>query len=632
MTGTEYDELLDLVNSYKRSLMPVVDSAELQTQINEKTPLLTAGIFETNTDTGEQVQVKTMSSWLNMNSAVNQGKQDKIDTAGNAKYETLEPETIVLDNKEYTYAEPDINTLSADQITVNDSTATIEKTALKDCDASDRYASYDAVTDVVSAMERDRYTPEALAQFDAYVDQLSNGTDLTKPSVYVLATDEIAANYNQATGDNVAAGTKLCATSTDETDPLTKALLEMLNGLEVNLYTSYLTVQTLDDNGNATATITNAKDQKYYGEMFTFDTDADSDAVVTWLVQTFKKGDLEKYMNATDDEDGNKVYNGEIIKPVTVSKLSSFTGTEMLRKADCDIRVTAQINASENAATGVVLKVYNGYGNVSDVIYAADLDTAKTKLVDPVMPFYNFKEWDFTDKGNNNYVAKPVFESIPTVTVTVSDGNSITGKKLNGNIAESGTEVTVSTDNAQFYAWAVKTADNKYQIVSYSSSYMFVAIADEAYTVITRDGDGKYYVGDTELTADMVDQFANTTENGMTADAYLKLKLDSKAPFVYKQTDDLGGRKIFIRVTNGGNENDIRAYGVRIVNNDTGAEKKYPASKKAATGQFYMSLSEAAYAKYSQAPYQIQCFVTYSFNYDFNGTEYQINTTDYFNV
>ncbi len=632
LTGTEYDELLDLVNSYKRSLMPVVDSAELQTQINEKTPLLTAGIFETNTDTGEQVQVKTMSSWLNMNSAVNQGKQDKIDTAGNAKYETLEPETIVLDNKEYTYAEPDINTLSADQITVNDSTATIEKTALKDCDASDRYASYDAVTDVVSAMERDRYTPEALAQFDAYVDQLSNGTDLTKPSVYVLATDEIAANYNQATGDNVAAGTKLCATSTDETDPLTKALLEMLNGLEVNLYTSYLTVQTLDDNGNATATITNAKDQKYYGEMFTFDTDADSDAVVTWLVQTFKKGDLEKYMNATDDEDGNKVYNGEIIKPVTVSKLSSFTGTEMLRKADCDIRVTAQINASENAATGVVLKVYNGYGNVSDVIYAADLDTAKTKLVDPVMPFYNFKEWDFTDKGNNNYVAKPVFESIPTVTVTVSDGNSITGKKLNGNIAESGTEVTVSTDNAQFYAWAVKTADNKYQIVSYSSSYMFVAIADEAYTVITRDGDGKYYVGDTELTADMVDQFANTTENGMTADAYLKLKLDSKAPFVYKQTDDLGGRKIFIRVTNGGNENDIRAYGVRIVNNDTGAEKKYPASKKAATGQFYMSLSEAAYAKYSQAPYQIQCFVTYSFNYDFNGTEYQINTTDYFNV
>lgn len=633
LTGTEYDELLDLVNSYKRSLMPVVDSTELQAQIDEKTPLLNDGIFETNADTGEKVQVKTMSSWLNMNSAVNQGKQDKIDTAGNAKYETLEPETIVLDNKEYTYAEPDINTLSADQITVNDSTATIEKTALKDCDASDRYASYDAVTDVVSAMERDRYTPEALAQFDAYVDQLSNGTDLTKPSVYVLATDEIAANYNQATGDNVAAGTKLCATSTDETDPLTTALLEMLNGLEVNLYTSYLTVQTLDDNGNATATITNAKDQKYYGEMFTFDTGADSDAVVTWLVQTFKKGDLDKYMNATDDEDGNKVYNGEIIKPVTVSKLSSFTGTEMLRKADCDIRVTAQINASENAATGVVLKVYNGYGNVSDVIYATDLETAKSKLVAPVMPFYSFKEWNFINKGNNNYLAKPVFESIPTVTVTVSDGNTIEGKKLNGNIAESGTEVTVSTDNAQFYAWAVKTADNKYQIVSYSSSYMFVAIADEAYTLITTDGN-KYYVDGTELTAAMVDQFVNTTDNGMTADAYLKLKLDSKAPFVYKQTVESkdGKTYVYIRVTNGVDENDIRAYGLSILNTDNNSVQKYPASKKAVTGQFYMYISDAAYAKYSQAPYQIQCFVSYSFSYDFNGTEYQINTTDYFNV
>lgn len=631
LSGTEYDELLDLVNSYKQCLMPVVDSAELQTQIDEKSPLLTAGIFKTNTDTGEQVQVKTMSSWLNMNSAVNQGKQDKIDTAGNAKYETLEPETIVLDNKEYTYAEPDINTLSADQITVNNSTAAIKATALKDCDASDRYASYDAVTDVVSAMERDRYTPEALAQFDAYVDQLSNGTDLTKPSVYVLATDEIAANYNQATGDNVAADTKLCATSTDETDPLTTALLEMLNGLEVNVYTAHFAIQKSDENDDAVNIVPNDEGYytytKDYGDMFSFDTGVDSDAVVTWVVQTFRKGDVEKYDAV--DENGEKLYND--IKPVTVSKLSSFTGTEMLRKADCDIRVTAQINASENAATGVVLKVYNGYGNVSDVIYAADLNAAKAELVDPVMPFYSFKEWEVIDRGNNNYVAKPHFEATPTVTVTVSDGNTIEGKKLIGSSAESGTEVTVSTDNAQFYAWAVETADNKYQIVSYSSSYMFVAIADEHYTLITKVGD-QYYADGTELTADKVDQFANTTNNGMNADEYLKLKLDSKAPFVYKQTDDLGGRKIFIRVTNGGNENDIRAYGVRIVNNDTGAEKKYPASKKAATGQFYMSLSEAAYAKYSQAPYQIQCFVTYSFNYDFNGTEYQINTTDYFNV
>lgn len=637
LTGTEYDELLDLVNSYKRSLMPVVDSAELQTQIDEKTPLLNNGIFETNSDTGEQVQVKTMSSWLNMNSAVNQGKQDKIDTAGNAKYETLEPETIVLDNKEYTYAEPDINTLSADQITVNDSTAAIKATALKDCDASDRYASYDAVTDVVSAMERDRYTPEALAQFDAYVDQLSNGTDLTKPSVYVLATDEIAANYNQATGDNVAAGTKLCATSTDETDPLTTALLEMLNGLEVNLYTSCLTVQTLDENGIATATIENAEDQKYYGEMFTFNTGADSDAVVTWVVQTFRKGDLKKYMNATNDEDGNKVYNGEIIKPVTVSKLSSFTGTEMLRKADCDIRVTAQINASKNAANGVILKVYNGYTNITDIIYAADLDSAKAELVklgDPVMPFYTFKEWKVIDRGNNNFVAMPQFEATPKVTVTVSDGNTIEGKKLNGNSAESGTEVTVSTDNAQFYAWAVKTADNKYQIVSYSSSYMFVAIADEAYTVITRDGDGKYYVDGTELTADMVDQFANTTENGMTADAYLKLKLDSKAPFVYNQAVESkdGKTYVYIRVTNGTDEKNIKAYGLSILNSANDSVQKYPASKKAVTGQFYMFISDAAYAKYTADPYKIQCFVSYSFSYDFNGKDYQINTTDYFNV
>ncbi|MDE6862789.1 MAG: family 43 glycosylhydrolase [Eubacterium sp.] len=630
LTGSEYDELLELVNSYKRSLMPVVDSTELQTQIDVKTPLLNDGIFA-ETESGEKVQVKTMSSWIAMDNAVNKAKQDKIDTAGNAKYETLEPETIILDNKEYTFAEPDINTLSADQILVNDDTDVVKAAELKDCDASDRYVSYDAVVDVVSAMERDRYTPEALAKFDEFVDQLSNGTDLTKPSVYVLATDEIASNYNKATGDNVAAGTKLCATAQDETDPLTTQLLEMLNGLEVNLYTSYLTVQTLDENGDATATITNAKDQKYYGEMFTFDTGADDNAVVTWLVQTFRKGDLDKYMNAVDDEDGNKVYNGEIIKPLAVSRLSSYTGSDMLRKADCDMKVTAQINASETAATGVVLKVYNGYNNITDVIYAADIETAKSKLVDPVMPFYNFKEWNIIDQGDNKFVAKPVFDSIPTVTVTVSEGNSLAGKKLSGNIAESGTEVTVSTSNAEFYAWAVKTADNKYQIVSYSKSYTFVAIVDEAYTLITTDGD-KYYADGTELTADMVDQFVNTTDNGMTADEYFKLKLDNKAPFIYKQGADLGGRKIFIRVTSGADENDIRAYGLNILNNDDNTAKKYPASKKAVSGQFYMSLSEAAYAKYSADPYQIQCFVTYSFSYEFNGKVYQINTTDYFNV
>lgn len=630
LTGSEYDAFLELVDSYKRSLMPVVDSTELQTQIDVKTPLLNDGIFA-EAESGEKVQVKTMSSWIAMDNAVNKAKQDKIDTAGNAKYETLEPETIVLDKKEYTYAEPDINTLSADQILVNNDTDVVKAAELKDCDASDRYVSYDAVVDVVSAMERDRYTPEALAEFDKFVDQLSNGTDLTKPSVYVLATDEIAANYNKVTGDNVAAGTKLCATAQDETDPLTTQLLEMLNGLEVNLYTSYLTVQTLDENGDATATITNAKDQKYYGEMFTFDTGADDNTVVTWLIQTFRKGDLDKYMNAVDDEDGNKVYNGEIIKPLAVSRLSSYTGADMLRKADCDMKVTAQINASETAATGVVLKVYNGYNNITDVIYAADIETAKSKLVDPVMPFYNFKEWNIIDQGDNKFVAKPVFDSIPTVTVTVSEGNSLAGKKLSGNIAESGTEVTVSTSNAQFYAWAVKTADNKYQIVSYSKSYTFVAIVDEAYTLITTDGE-KYYADGTELTADMVDQFVNTTDNGMTADEYLKLKLDNKAPFIYKQGADLGGRKIFIRVTSGADENDIRAYGLNILNNDDNTAKKYPASKKAVSGQFYMSLSEAAYAKYSAAPYQIQCFVTYSFSYEFNGKVYQINTTDYFNV
>ncbi len=130
----------------------------------------------------------------------------------------------------------------------------------------------------------------------------------------------------------------------------------------------------------------------------------------------------------------------------------------------------------------------------------------------------------------------------------------------------------------------------------------------------------------------MVDQFVNTTDNGMTADEYLKLKLDNKAPFIYKQGADLGGRKIFIRVTSGADENDIRAYGLNILNNDDNTAKKYPASKKAVSGQFYMSLSEAAYAKYSAAPYQIQCFVTYSFSYEFNGKVYQINTTDYFNV
>ena len=626
LTGQEYKDLIDMVNLHKQCLMPVVDSTELQAQIEVKTPVLNDGIFD---DSG--VQVKTMSSWIDMNNAVNKGNQDKTDTEGNAKFETLEPETIILDNKEYTFAEPDINTLSADQILVNEDTDTIKSTELKDCDASDRYVSYDAVVDVVSAMERDRYTPEALAEFDAFVDQLNNGTDLTKPSVYVLATDSIAENYNKVTGDNVAAGTRLCATAQNETDPLTTQLLEMLNGLDVNLYTSYLTVQTIDDNGDATATITNLKDQKYYGEMFSFDTGADNDAVVTWLIQTFRKGDLDKYMNAVDDEDGNKVYNGEIIKPLAVSRISSYTGADMLRKADCDIKVTAQINASETAATGVVLRVYNGYNNVSDVIYAADLETAKTKLVDPVMPFYTFKEWNIIDQGDGKYVAKPVFDSIPTVNIIVSDGISLSGKKLSGNTAESGSEVTVSADNSEFYAWAVKTADNKYQIVSYSNSYTFVAIADEAYTLITTDGD-KYYADGAELTAEMVDQFNNTTDNGMSADEYLKLKLDNKAPFVYKQGADLGGRKIFIRVTSGADENDIRAYGLSILNNDDGSLKKYPASKKAVSGQFYMSLSETAYAKYSATPYQIQCFVTYSFNYEFNGEVYQINTTDYFNV
>lgn len=619
LTGSEYKELVKLIEEYKESLMPVVDSTELQTQIDDKTPVLNGGIYGEN-ENGERVQLKTMTSWLDMNDTISKGKQDKIDTAGNAKYETFAEQTEMFMDKAYTYAKPNTAVLSADQILVDNDAVEVKATELKDCDDSSRYDSYDAAEAVVKAMERDRYTPEALVKFDEFVNQLNTGADLTQPSVYVLATDKMAADYNAATGESITAGTKLCATAKTETDPLTSAMLEMLNGLEVNLYTAYLTVQTIDADGNATAVTVNDKTERYYGEMFSFDTGADENAAVTWLVQQFNKGDAVKFVN------------GEDVTPVSTHRVSTYTGADMLRKADCDMKVTAQINTAETREAGIILKAYNGYNNIAQVIYAADLDSAKAELVEPRMPFYTFVEWSFTDTGNNVWIAKPQFDSTPRVTINVTEGNTLTGKRLSGNSAVSGSEVTVSTSiGDEFAAWAIASPTG-YQIVSYNKSYTFVANADENYTVVTKQ-DGKYYVDGKELTAADMCQFTNTTDNGMTDDEYLVLKLDNKAPFVYKQSNDLGGRRILLRVTNGlKNESDLRAYGVIVFNTAKNTEKKFPATKMATSGQFSVTFSETGYAKYSNAPYDIQAYVTYSFSYEFNGNTYQINTTDYLDV
>lgn len=616
-TGTLYT-ISDILS---KVLNPMVDVSALQDVINVHE---SEGIFN---EDGEQI--RTLSSWIKIH--------DQIQIARSLIQEyTIMPNYTELRDESY-FTLDAIKSASGGQAQKTDVKVTnpasesnqrfveakvneINSLALDNIDASDPYDTFDAAVKVFKAMDRAKFTADALATFDTLVAQYDTGRRPLEAAVYITVDQETADFYNNHgfAGKQLQVGEKLKATTTDETDKLTAHMIESYNSMSTdsgnynkfNIYGKYEGM-TLNDTTSYN-----------YGDSVTLTLPSNlisADSTVTWRVDCYNQGEAYEVITANG--------NGDVPQPYSTQILSSLYGATVKFNAVSDMIVTAIV--SKNADTGYTYKILDAYGSVvnvlsGDTIYTAEYVATGLSLADAIIPFYTFSGWDVSAPDKNNVIiVKPSFTAGDADYKTVS----VTGGSVSGSFSKPNTDgsayllmnrpakVTSTSDN--FYAWAVNN-NGKYQIVSYDSIYKFNVVADEIYTVVEKRADGKYYADEIELTPQNIDGFDNNTEY-LTDEQLLTYKLDNKLAFIYlynnSSTADTNGKiRVYARVTTGGT--DPIAFGLRVRN------ANFASTAANSAGQFYMLMSENLYSEFNGA------FVTYSFSYSGSGVDTLVNTSD----
>lgn len=589
-----------IAEALENVLNDLMDVTELKTELETR-----AAIYN---ESGEQVS--TLSSWLANKDKIHKGQTDLVTLGKAPKYPTTKATYTALDGTTVEYDRVDKSSTNENQVTTAvDQVKTIE---LEPIDTPEAYENFDNVCAVVDAMDRAKYTDEALAAIDALYANLNNEIVYTTPS------QEVADLYKAINGVDISREV-LKNTTTDKTDPETISLLELVNGAAVNQYKAYLSVKV--ENGTESA-FTQYGEIKPYGDMFTIDV---SDHVqegdkVTWSATLYKKGYGEKAAA------GEKVEDENILG---TQKISNYTGSELQRKADCDFVVTAKITKANPSTSEKVIKIYNGYGNLVDVKYVASASDVKVNgteltvgtetIKEPKLPFYTLTGWTVNNAGATIYV-NPVYNQIDMKTITVNGG---TAEGLGGDKAAVTNYVTLTADDANAYGWAVKNGD-KYQIVGYGNVYSFLVVNDETYYPILKDADENYTVDGAVLTADMVEGFQNNTANKMADNDFLKVKLDNKAPFVYNQS--VNGRTHYYRITANSSESVLKAHGMHVTKPDGNGgtvSANFASTTQNVGGQYSMTM------KNDTVGYTFEGFITYEFKYNFKGVDYTLNTTEY---
>jgi hypothetical protein len=611
LSGSQYNELQDVLQeAIDNSLMPVVDTEELESNIADRK---TEGILD-NSGT----QQYSYSSWLELQDRIDNA-QDLVDAKdvpdettgslpgmyavnGKLEYE-YNGESYTLD----TYDKNTYSDLQQDVYAENEPTSDLLSYELQGIDDDDSYTAFkDAVT--ITQNNLDKYVDNG-ESLQKTVDELTSEVYTTLSS-----DDDYVKRYQQQTGSDIS-GVEIKVTSYQETDPITAKLLTYVNEINdtssdkclIKQFNAKFVTQYTDDYKEATTSTQTA----YYGDMFAFDVGTLSDdEYVTWSVTTYDYG---------TDFDGTP--NGS----------NKATGYESItRVADANIVATANVSQGESVADSTKVVVKNLYGKVTQVLYVTDSTIAdKTSQTTTVggqtitaedIPFYTFAGWtSSTEDGVVIY--KPYYTVSATYTINVTDG-TVTAPK---SVGDSDSSITTRFDNwatvtytgdGTFGAWAVQNEDGTYQVASYNPSYSFYVVADENYVPITVVDDA-YYIGDTKVTADMLDSQIDFDSSGISAnnsfadkDNLVQVKLASKAPFISIEATDLidGKYKAYMRITDGSTYTSCK---VHIKNSS--AEATAGITNIGSNGQFVATVKSSSAVTYTG-------IVNYDLAYDFDGT------------
>ncbi len=465
-------------------------------------------------------------------------------------------------------------------------------------DAASKYETFDAVVATVQGelTQTGKYSAAAIRNIETILAQ-------KQAEVYHTVTAD------EADLLGVTTGTLLKNTTTDGTDTITAALLTAVNTITQNEsnYNNYTVTFTAEKDGeeviNQTATVP-------YGTVYTFDLGSNFDEnanTVVWSATT----------NDGSEVTGSNKMNGR----GTIDKL-----------IDTNIAVHAVITgyAASNLYT---YKIYNGNGRLVAIEHHATNDVKEFNDAKALVaiPFYTFDSWYIeVDENTKTVTVKAAYAAGDPIHYTVFNGTLTDDKGNNKGTAadliyDRETKVAY-TGNNTFYAWAVKVG-SKYTVVSYNNEYTFYSHTALDFVPIIKDGNTYKFETESGNFAVTAEQIASASENtfGLTADEYVKTKLDNKAPFIaVVGTKILNNEKTraFAMVTEG----CTTAYtGVGMKfdkgDNDPIDVAAKPIPTVVSTGQFSVTLSGTTSGKF-------RATVNYDFPYSQAGGTAHLDVTD----
>lgn len=513
---------------------------------------------------------------------------------------------------------------------------------LESVDEDEAYEAFDSVLTVVDAIDTAKYTKAGL-------EYLQNAVNTANANVYEKLTGSTLAAYNKATQKSFIEGYKVKKTALSKTDAQSSSVLTAINtindesnkALYINKFEATLDVQ-IEGDSQGTVSIPDA----YYGEMFTLNgsslVDGKDVSVSSWSVSIY------------DEKDDS---NNPIVK--SSQKISSYVGDTLTRIADTNIAVTVNYDYdTNNSESGYRYEVYDVYKHLTAVVYNNNLYDTSTvadglQISAKTIPFYTFCEWIVSSPDENNVITvKPSYSLVQTYTITASDA-TVSGYLANN---EDGTykakydaQVTVSTSDSDFYAWAVKSAgNNKYSVASYKPTYSFYVACNEEYVQIKKSDSGYTVNGVAVSDENIACTLANDIYDDVTQTDYIVQKLDSKAPFVSVECVTMNNNqaRVYVRQTTGGNVK-ITSYGVVyasgekdetvMVKNGTGVYTR-TVNNALDSGQYCFTLNSTNGFKNNNITFR--AFVNYDFTYKFTHTtgtqaddnQADINALEYSNV
>ena len=570
----------------------------------------------------ENVQQYTYDTWMSFATKYDDGKtyyDATPDKSNVGMYEVLSSGVVDKTN----------TTIQQETIVSKSDLTNAAYEGLLSVDSDANYEPFGYANTVAENVDTDKYINSAVSAFNTAKQTAYN-------AAYHKLTAEDYAAYNASTNSSFAVGTPIKNSNnvSVQTNDMLTAITNLNQDANIKRLWVTLTVQNEDaEDPLGTETIYSGIK---YGESaeISLDKITNSDLKNAIAKKSVDRWSITNY-SFTDNHEGEDAISSSKLSGAN----SSFTKT-----VTNNLAVLALVSDSESETASdmkvVINDIYNQIKAVyyvpsgttlpsGDALNAATITIGTYQVTADKVPFYGFDNWTMSESGGA-YIFRPHYTVVDrydfsaiggTVSQTEADYDTRINLTYNASI-EDAVETKNSLSDVSFVAWAVKTAEGKYQIASYNQDYFFYACADENYVPImdvdsssantykaVLDNNGTL---SDELTAAMIDASIPGYAD-INSDAVLKNKLDNQLPFVAVQRAEMANRedvagtpkytkvRVFVRVTNGAK--NLGGYGVIIKSNCAeGFEKTFTAENATMkrtvtnilpTGQFTYTLSNA---------------------------------------